>query len=139
MSVQGRHAIRVTLGLIAAVLALGLFALDGPAQTRPPFDAKKWVKEHDRNGDGAIDREEFHQAVTEAFYFRDKDKSGYLEITELKEASPEALKAIKRKESGRISLREYVNALFKDFDAADRDHDGLLTAEEIDLYIRSAK
>jgi Ca2+-binding EF-hand superfamily protein len=130
---------RATFALIAVISALGLLPLCASAQsqTRPPFDAKKWVKEHDKNGDGAIDREEFQQAVTEAFYFRDKDKSGYLEITELKEASPAALAAVQRKENGRISLREYVNALFKDFDAADANHDGVLTVEEIEVYVRT--
>jgi len=120
---------------------LGLLLLDGSAlaQTSPPLDAKKWVTEHDKNGDGKIDREEFHQAVVEAFFFRDKDKNGYLMIGELKEASPEALKAVARKSDGRITLQEYVNALFKDFEAADTNHDGLLTVEEIEIYIRSAR
>jgi hypothetical protein len=36
-------------------------------------------------------------------------------------------------------LQEFVNALFKDFEAADTDHDGLLTVEEIDIYMRSGK
>ncbi len=126
---------------LAAASALGLLLLDGSAlaQTRPPLDAKAWVKEHDRNGDGKIDREEFHQAVVEAFFFRDKDKNGYLVITELSEATPETLKSVAHRADGRISLQEFVNALFKDFEAADTDHDGLLTAEEIEIYMRSGK
>jgi hypothetical protein len=44
------------------------------------------------------------------------------------------LKAVKRKDDARISLQEYVNALFKDFEAADTDSDGLLTVEEIEVY-----
>jgi Ca2+-binding EF-hand superfamily protein len=124
---------------LLSVLGVCLFGGSALGQTSPPFDAKKWVTEHDRNGDGKIDREEFHQGVVEAFFFRDKDKSGYVTITELKEASPETLKAISRKNDGRISLQEYVNALFKDFEAADTDHDGLLTVEEIQIYIRGAR
>lgn len=132
---------RTALRFAVVLSVLGLLALDGSAlaQTRPPFDAKKWVKEHDHDGNGMIDREEFHQAVVEAFFFRDKDKKGYLTITELTEASPEVLKAVARKESGRISLREYVNALFKDFEAADTNHDGMLTVEEIEVYIQASK
>jgi EF-hand domain pair len=109
------------------------------AQIGPAHDARTWVKQHDRNGDGKLDREEFHRAVVEAFFFRDKDKSGSLVIEELKEASPEALKAVRRKVDGRITLQEYVNALFKDFEAADTDHDGLLSVEEIENYIRGAR
>jgi Ca2+-binding EF-hand superfamily protein len=126
----------VAVGWVVAMLVFGGSAL---AQTSPPPDVKKWVTEHDKNGDGKLDREEFHQAVVEAFFFRDKDKSGYLTITELKEASPETLKAVARKSDGRISLQEFVNALFKDFEAMDTDHDGLLTVEEIQIYIRTSK
>ncbi len=130
-----------TIRHLAATSALGLLLCYSPAaaQTGPAPDTKTWVKQHDKNGDGKIDRGEFHQAVVEAFYFRDKDKSGYLVIEELKEATPEALKAMKLKTSGKISLQEYINALFKDFEAADADKDGLLTVEEIDIYMRSAK
>ncbi|HEV2054077.1 MAG TPA: EF-hand domain-containing protein [Methylomirabilota bacterium] len=132
---------RTPFRYVAAVSVLGLLLLGGPAmaQTRPAPDTKTWVKDHDRNGDGKIDREEFHQAAVEAFFFRDKNKSGYLTIEELKEVSPEALKAVKRKVDGQISLHEYINALFKDFDAADIDKDGLLTVEEIDIYMSRAK
>jgi Ca2+-binding EF-hand superfamily protein len=124
---------------LASVLALLLVDGSAIAQTRPVPDAKGWVQRHDKNGDGKIDRGEFQQAVVEAFFFRDKDKNGYLVIGELREASPEALKAVARKSDGRITLQEYVNALFKDFEAADTDHDGLLTVEEIEIYMRSAR
>jgi Ca2+-binding EF-hand superfamily protein len=132
---------RIPIRYLAVVPALALLLLDGPAaaQNRPAPDTKGWVKEHDRNGDGKIDRGEFHDAVVEAFYFRDKNKSGYLTIEELKEATPEAMKAANRKGDGKFTLQEYVNALFKDFEAADTDKDGLLTVEEIDIYMRSAK
>ena len=132
---------RTACRYLALASALGLLVMDAPAiaQTRPAPDTKTWVKDHDKNGDGRIDREEFFQAVVEAFYFRDKNKSGYLTIEELKEASPEALKSVNRKGDGKITLHEYVNALFKDFEAADTDKDGLLTVEEIDIYMRRAK
>jgi hypothetical protein len=132
---------RTPFRYVAVVSVLGLFLLDGPAmaQNRPTPDTKAWVKGHDRNGDGKIDREEFNQAAIEAFFFRDKNKSGYLTIEELKEAAPEAVKAANRKGDGKLTLHEYVNALFKDFEAADTDKDGLLTVEEIDIYMRSAK
>jgi Ca2+-binding EF-hand superfamily protein len=132
---------RTACRYFAAVSALGLLLMDGPAtaQTRPVPDTRIWVKEHDRNGDGNIDREEFQQVVTEAFFFRDKNKNGYLTIGELTEATPEALKAVKRRADGRITLQEYVNALFRDFEAADTDKDGVLTVEEIDIYMSRAK
>jgi len=127
---------RTGLGFLSATLTLGLVAGAAPAsaQTSPIRDVRTWVKNYDWNGDGKIDRGEFHQAAVDAFFLRDKDKSGYLAISELKEASPETIKAVKRKSDARISLEEYVNALFKDFEAADADGDGLLTVDEIEQY-----
>jgi Ca2+-binding EF-hand superfamily protein len=132
---------RTACRYLAAVSALGLLLMDGPAmaQNRPVPDTKTWVKDHDRNGDGKIDRGEFQDAAVEAFYFRDKNKRGYLTIEELKEAAPEAVKAANRKGDGKLTLQEYVNALFKDFEAADTDKDGQLTVEEIDIYMSRSK
>ena len=132
---------RTPIRSLAVVTLLGLLLPAGPAtaQTRQAPDTKTWVKEHDRNGDGRIDRGEFQDAAVEAFYFRDRDKRGYLTIEELKEAAPEAVKAANRKGDGKLTPQEYVNALFKDFEAADTDKDGLLTVEEIDIYMRRAK
>jgi hypothetical protein len=36
-------------------------------------------------------------------------------------------------------VEEYVNALFKDFETADTDGDGLLTVEEIEAYRQKAR
>lgn len=132
--------IRIGLGM-AAVLALSLFLAPAPVtgQTSPMGDVRSWVKKYDKNGDGRLDRGEFYQAVVDAFFLRDKDKDGYLAISELTEASPEALRAVRHKDSARISLEEYVNALFKDFEAADADADGLLTVEEIERYRQKAR
>src|SRR5262249_37762854 len=54
------------------------------------------------------------------------------------EASPEAFKAANRKGDGRLTLEEYINALYIDFDKADTDRDGSLTLEEIQVYVRSS-
>jgi EF hand len=124
---------------LSAVFALGLLLLDGRAlaQTGPSPTPSDWVKQYDHNADGKIDREEFQRAVVEAFFFRDKNRRGYLTVAELQGATPEAVKAASRKGDSRLSLPEYVNALFKDFEAADTDADGFLTAVEIDVYIRT--
>jgi hypothetical protein len=70
-------------------------------------------------------------------YFRDKGRKGYLVIEQLTEASPEAFKAANRKSDSRLTLQEYVNALFIDFDKADTDKGGSLTFEEIEVYSRT--
>lgn len=133
-----RRLLSVSLGFACLLGALGL-AREVAAQAATPPDTRTWVKEHDKNGDGRLDREEFHQAVIEAFFFRDKNKDGYLTIIELPDATPGELNALRRNPDGRITLPEYLNALHQDFTAADTDGDGLLTVEEIDIYVRRAR
>jgi hypothetical protein len=124
---------------VALALGFGLAPSSASAQTSPVGDVRSWMKQYDRNGDGKLDRGEFYQAVVDAFFFRDKDKDGYLAISELKEASPESLRAVRRKDGSRISLQEYVGALFKDFEAADTDADGFLTVDEVERYRQKAR
>jgi len=129
---------RTSLSVAAAALVLVLAYAPVTAQSVIP-DTQTWVRQQDRNGDGKIDREEFHRAAVDAFFLRDKDKNGWLAIEELKEASPEALRVVKRSNSARITLQQYLNALFKDFETADTSGDGLLSVEEIDRYRQRAR
>jgi hypothetical protein len=48
--------------------------------------------------------------------------------------SPEVFKAINRKADGKLTLQEWENALFVDFDRADTNRDGQLTYEELEAY-----
>jgi Ca2+-binding EF-hand superfamily protein len=133
-----RHRMRAMFRYLGAVLGLSLLPCGtAMAQTVPPANLNEWFQLHDKNGDGKLDRGEFQEAVVEGFYFRDKDKNGYLTIEELQQAPPGAVKAASRTRDNRLTLDEYVNALFKDFAAADTDGDGTLTVEEIDVYIRT--
>ena len=131
-------------GRWAAVAACGLSLLVPTratwAQTASTPDIRAWVQKHDTNHDGKLDRAEFQEAVTEGFYFRDKNKVGYLTIEELRGTlSPEVLSAVKHKDNGQITLQEYLNAAFRDFEAIDTDKDGLLSVEEIETYIRTPR
>jgi len=130
---------RTVYRYLGALSALGVLLIgDATAQTAPPPTLKEWFQEHDKNHDGRIDREEFYQGIIEIFYFRDKDKNGYLTIEELQGVvTPEVVKAASRKGENGLTLDEYVNALFKDFAAADTDGDGTLSFEEIDTYVRT--
>jgi Ca2+-binding EF-hand superfamily protein len=124
---------------LAVVSLVVIVTLSASAQAPPAFDLAEILKNHDRNSDRTLDREEFHRLIVEAFFFRDRDKDGYLIIAELTELSADGFREADRNGRGRLSLQEYVNAFFKDFDAADRDQDGVLTYEEITIYIRAAR
>jgi len=126
-----------TLLLATAALTLVLGTTRGGAQTGTvPSDLRAWFKAADKNGDGRLDGEEFRQAAIEGFYFRDKERKGYLTADQLPEASRDAFNAANVKHDGRLSLEEELNALLKDFEAADLDKDGTLTYEELEAYVK---
>ena len=126
-----------TLLLATAALTLVLGATRGGAQTGTvPSDLPTWFKAADKNGDGRLDGEEFRLALIEGFYFRDKERKGYLTPDQLPEASRDAFNAANVKHDGRLSLQEVLNALLKDFEAADVDKDGTLTYEELEAYVK---
>ena len=73
----------ITLRLLLALLALS--AWPALASRSPPkkHDPRAAFAETDKNKDGKVDREEFHQRVMEIFFFGDKDKDGYMTQPEL--------------------------------------------------------
>ena len=126
-----------TLLLAIAVLTLALGAAGVSAQTGTmPPDLRAAFKAADKNGDGRLDRAEFRQAAIEGFYFRDKERKGYLTADQVPEASRAAFDAANVKHDGRLTLQEEVNALLKDFEAADVNKDGTLTYEEFEAYVK---
>ncbi len=127
--------------MLAVAVGLGLLAGAAAAQTTPSPAFQQRFQAHDKNGDGRIDREEFHQWMVEIFYFRDKERKGYLTLEDLKGfgVSSETFKAINRKGDGKLTLEEFVNATFSDFEASDTNRDGTLTLEEMQAYARRTR
>ena len=102
------------------------------------MDAVATVALSDKNGDGRIDREEYHQRMTEVFFFIDADKDGNLTLSEISsatEADPKRFKACDRDGDQTLSLHEFLFALHNDFDTLDRDKDGTLDMEELRLMV----
>jgi Ca2+-binding EF-hand superfamily protein len=118
--------------LIAAVgLALtGPFALAG--ETARNYDPRAAFAEADLNHDGSVDHEEFQVRIVEIFYSADRNKDGFLDAEELKQLTfPDDFTADDKDEDGRVSLREFLRVRFREYDAADGDHDGVLSLEEV--------
>lgn len=126
---------RSSLSLLATVLFAGA-AIAQPA-TPTPEEVDKAFRETDRNGDGRIDREEFHRRTVEVFYLLDKNRDGYLVISEVTVIPVEAFRGADKNGDGKLSLDEYVNARFKDFEMMDANGDGVVTREELERYVRS--
>ena len=100
-----------------------------------PQELRQQFQETDRNGDGKVDREEFHRRSVELFYFFDKDRKGYLVLVDIRNLTPEEFKAADRNGDGKLTLEEFLNARFRQFDLADTNGDGGLTIEEVEVYV----
>jgi Ca2+-binding EF-hand superfamily protein len=107
-----------------------------------PLDKRAVVQSADTNGDGRIDRVEFHHRTTEAFFFIDANKDGFLTTDEflaaIQGAEPQKIKAADRNGDGKIDIYEYHHALSRDFDTADTSNDGVLDAQEAERMWDSA-
>lgn len=126
---------RRTLLMIASGLACLAQAGAADAQA-PATDPRERFRTADKNGDGKIDREEFHQRTIEVYYFLDVTRRGYLTIEQLQGVVIETFRVADRSGDGRISLEEFLAARHRDFDAADTNKDGVLTIEEVEVYSR---
>ncbi len=112
------------------------FALSLPAAAdhhEPATDLRTAFSEADGDGNGHIDREEFHLRVVELFFHADLDKNGFVTPKEIDEVTlfHENIEATDRNGDGRISLHEFVERRFRMFRAGDSDQDGRLTFEEV--------
>src|SRR5262245_27201734 len=109
-------------------VGLATGSADAQSTTADPARPRMAARSTDRTGNGRINREEFHQCATERFYFLDKARKGVVTLDEVRDVmGPEAFTVANRKKDGQLTLREFVNAVFKDFEAADVDKDGTLT------------
>jgi hypothetical protein len=131
---------RLSLAALAFTVPLaGAGAGAAWAQMPSPPELRQQFQESDRNGDGKIDRAEFHQRSVELFYFLDKGRKGYLVLADIKGLTPDEFKAANRKGDGKLTLDEFVNARFRQFELADTNGDGVLVIGEIEVYGSRAK
>ena len=125
-----RSVVLLLVPLVAACAGGGRF-------TRNPeisHDPKAAHAEADRNGDGYVDVEEFHQRITEVYFHGDKDKDGAMAYTEMDEmvVFREDWSTVDSNANGQVSLHEFVRDRMLDFEEIDADDDGLLSADEVE-------
>ena len=118
----------------AFVVPFLLTAVSASAEEpKPPGDPRVAFAETDENGDGRVDREEFHHRMVEIFFHGDRDKDGFMTPAELAGAVefPKDFDGADRDADGRISLYEFIGVRFGTFDEVDTDHDGVLSLQEV--------
>jgi Ca2+-binding EF-hand superfamily protein len=123
------HGIARALAAMLSLMALPAFG-ETPAPSQDPHEA---FAQADENGDGRIDREEFHRRMVEVFFHGDHDKDGYMTQEELVATVtfPKDFDGAARDANGRISLYEFIRVRFATFDEVDTNRDGLLSLEEV--------
>lgn len=130
------------------------------AQMRPGFG--DLMENADANKDGMIDKDEFKAARAAQFQRLDRNADGFLDSQDRpqrpaqgqeegaqKERQPgehrsgeRAAKMLAQADAngdGKVSKDEYVNAPTTFFDQADTDHDGVLSAKELDTAKAAAR
>ncbi len=122
------------LVFFSVILAL-LTARVGSGTAEQRIDVQTIVKTADVNNDGHIDRVEFLGRMTEAFFFIDSNKDGFLTKSEIRQtikgADPKRVDAADVNRDGKISMYEFQKAVDLGFDEADSNRDGLLSMAEV--------
>jgi Ca2+-binding EF-hand superfamily protein len=123
-------------------LLLTIFAMVSPnavfAQGQQPLTRQQIMASADRNHDGRIGRVEFLERMKEGFYFIDADKDGFVVIGEyqlIQVGDPKQFAAADRNRDGKLSLDEFLKAVSRDFDDADKSDDGVLDEVEMRAWI----
>jgi hypothetical protein len=126
-----------TFALLLTILAMvspnALFA-----QGQQPLTRQQIIASADRNHDGRIGRVEFLERMKEGFYFIDADKDGFVVIGEyqlIQVGDPKQFAAADRNRDGKLSLDEFLKAVSRDFDDADKNDDGVLDEVEMRAWI----
>ena len=122
--------------ILCSIAALGLVACAKPAPVATPtrdHDPRAAHADADKNGDGMIDRQEFHTRMVEVFFHGDRDKDGQMIWTELEQTTifPEDFRDADINGDDQIAMYEFIRVRFYDYDVVDTDSDGLLSVEEI--------
>jgi Ca2+-binding EF-hand superfamily protein len=132
-----------TFSILVACITLNtgcMMAARAVAQQRQP-DPGKIFDSADTNGDGVITREEFHAARERLFGRLDRNGDGFVDKEDLsgrlagrakaQERLAELVAQLDKDGDGRVSKGEFVDGPTPLFELADRDHDGVLSKEEI--------
>ena len=121
------------IGAFSAVALLAFGAATAGAQQAPAYDVKAAFAQTDKNGDGAIEIDEFHERLVDVFFLGDVDKDGFLSEEEFAKVVviKEDFAIVDKNGDGKVSKNEFVSARLPIFIAMDADKDGELSIVEV--------
>ena len=125
------------VSLLLSFLAVGCSLTLAAAPQADAQAAGDSFSTSDLDKNGRIDRAEYQRRMVEVFYFADKNKDGVVTIEEIVAIEPldeKAFKAADRDGSGTLTVNEFVAYRMIQFDEADRNKDGVLTIEEVEIW-----
>ncbi len=112
-------------------------------QPRKPLTPQEFIESADKDKNGYVDRLEYLKRMSDAFFFLDTNKDGFLSLGEMQPAVPgidrKRFEAADTNHDGKLSLHEYLRAMSHDFDAADLNDDGVLDHNEIHRWLSPQK
>src|SRR5258706_15771863 len=129
-----REGVPMTRRWSVVLLSRVLLTVHTASGADKPLDRRAVVHSADTNADGRVDRGEFHQRTTKAFFLLDAQKDGFLTadevLTGVQGVAPQRARAADRNRDGKLDIHAYHNALSRDFDAADTPRHRVLGARE---------
>lgn len=128
---------RRDVSLFLASVAVGCLLTPGAPSQAAAQAASGSFSTSDLDKNGKIDRAEYQRRMVEVFYFADRNKDGVVTIEEIVAIEPlddKAFKAADRDGSGTLTVNEFVAYRMIQFDEADRNKDGVLTVEEVEVW-----
>jgi hypothetical protein len=98
-------------------------------------DDKQDFEETDLNGNGHIDRGEYHSRMMDRFYLLDENRDGKLVLGELDFIDESAFKKADEDRDRSLTSTEYANSRYLDFVKADSNANGVLEPDEVDSWL----
>ena len=114
-----------------ALLAFGAAGVG--AEQAPKYDVRAAFLEADRNGDNAIELDEFYERLVDVYVLGDTNKDGFLQKDEFVRVVVinENFEKMDHDGDGKLSRREFVGGRLPMFLEIDADGDGELSITEV--------